>query len=198
MQRCADPHISRPRIIRVRRHQVRGRSASATVWLLRSADRPHPQVGSDYSYTVSNRQCLGPHAVKQALLHSLLQCPNIDQFSILWELAHWHFRSRLVLQTILVALDPRMVRVRKCVCLADPRTSASAVKSADPGPRISASAVRTPLIVIVAGRVYTYRGVRQSRDHSSITALSVSHVAPKLRAAGERALLTTQSLLQIT
>jgi len=30
-QRCADPQISRPRIIRVRTHQVRGRSASATV-----------------------------------------------------------------------------------------------------------------------------------------------------------------------
>jgi len=28
----------------------------------------------------------------------------------------------LVLQIILVALDPRMVRVRKCVCLVDPRT----------------------------------------------------------------------------
>ena len=47
-------------------------------------------------------------------------------------------------------------------------------------------------------RVYIYKGVRQSRDHSSITALSVSHVAPKLRAAGERALSTTLSLLQIT
>ena len=30
-QRCADPQISRPRIIGVRKHQVRGRSASATV-----------------------------------------------------------------------------------------------------------------------------------------------------------------------
>jgi len=69
-------------------------------------DHPHPQVGSDD--TVSNRQCLGPHTVKQAFLHSLLQCANMDQFS---KLVHWHFRSRLVLQTILVALDPRMVRI---------------------------------------------------------------------------------------
>ena len=30
-QRCADPQISRPPIIRVRKHQVRGRSASTTV-----------------------------------------------------------------------------------------------------------------------------------------------------------------------
>jgi len=36
-------------------------------------------IGSDY--TVSNRQCLGPHTVKQAFLHSLLQCPNMGQFS---------------------------------------------------------------------------------------------------------------------
>jgi len=81
-------------------------------WRLMSADRPHPQVGSDYSYTVSNRQCLWPHTVKHAFLHSLLQCPNMDQFSNCWELVYWHFRSRLVVQTILVDLDPRMVRVR--------------------------------------------------------------------------------------
>jgi len=83
-----------------------------------SVDRRHPQVGSDY--TVSNRQCLQPHRVKQALLHSLLQCPNMDQFSNCWELVQWHFCSRF--QTILVALYPRMVRVCKCVCLADPQT----------------------------------------------------------------------------
>ena len=51
---------------------------------------------------------------------------------------------------------------------------------------------------VLAPRVYTYRGIRQSRDHSSITALSVSRVAPKLRAAGERSLSTAQSLMQIT
>jgi len=89
-----------------------------------SADRP--QVGSDY--TVSNRQCLGPHTVKQAFLHRLLQCPNMDQFSNCWELVHWHFRSRMVMHTILVALDPH------------PHPSTSARKSVDPGPRISASA----------------------------------------------------------
>ena len=46
----------------------------------------------------------------------------MDKFSNCWELVHWHFCSMLVLQIILVALDPRMVRVRKCVCLVDPRT----------------------------------------------------------------------------
>jgi len=66
----------------------------------------------------------------------------MDQFSTCWELVHWHFRFRLVLQTILMALDPQMVRVRKCVWqIRGP--SASARKSADPGPWISA--VRTPL-----------------------------------------------------
>jgi len=46
-----------------------------------SAYRPHPQVGSDY--TVSNRQCLGPHTVKQAFLHSLLQCSVQNNGSVL-------------------------------------------------------------------------------------------------------------------
>jgi len=46
----------------------------------------------------------------------------MDQFSNCWELVHWNFRSRLVLQTILEAFDPRMVHVRKCVCLVDPWT----------------------------------------------------------------------------
>jgi len=128
------PQASGPRTVGVRNCK----------WRLMSADRPHPQVGLDY--TVSNRQCLGPHTVKQAFLYSVLQCPNTDQFSNCWELVHWHFRSRLVLQTILVALDPLMVRVRKCVSLADPRTVRVRKKICGSGSaNISASAVSTPL-----------------------------------------------------
>jgi len=66
---------------------------------------------------------LRPHTVKQAFLHGLLQCPNMYQTVLkLLGTGTLALRSRLVVQTILVALDPRMVRARKCVCLADPRT----------------------------------------------------------------------------
>jgi len=117
-QRCADPRISRLQIIRVRKHQVRGRSVSATVMAthVRGPSASASRVGL---HCIQQTMSRAPHS--QTGLHSLLQCPNMDQFSNCWELVHWHFRSRLVMQTILVVLDPQMVRVRKGVCLADPR-----------------------------------------------------------------------------
>jgi len=123
-QRCADPQISRPRIIRVRKHQVRGQSASATVMAtqIRGPSASASRVGLQLhcvQYTM-----LRPHTVIQAFLHSLY-CGV--QIWISFQIAeNWYIgtsvRGWLVLQTILVALDPRMVRVRKCVCLADPQT----------------------------------------------------------------------------
>ena len=104
-QRCADPRISRLQIIRVRKHQVRGRSVSATVMAthVRGPSASASRVGL---HCIQQTMSRAPHS--QTGLHSLLQCPNMDQFSNCWELLHWHFRSRLVLQTILVALDPRL------------------------------------------------------------------------------------------
>jgi len=115
-----------------------------------SADRPHLQVGPDYTVSNKLRQCLGPYCdtVKQAFLHSLLQCPNVDRFLNCWELVHWHFRLRLVLQTNAWLRSADGPRPQMCLFGGSAEAdgpSASARKSADPGPQISASAVRTPL-----------------------------------------------------
>jgi len=104
------PQASGPRTVRVR--NCNGDSCPRTVRIRK--------LGSDY--TVSNRQCLGPHTVKHWLCY-IVYCSVQYYGSVLKLLSHWHLHSRLVLQTILVALDLRMVRICRCLCLADPRTA---------------------------------------------------------------------------